>query len=65
LRAIGSIGSISSDGSRADAYCHSTAYGCSTIDTSSINACTVHAAVISTGTTNASATTASISEGVS
>jgi len=63
-RVISTCGS-SADSSRADAYCHSTAYGCSTIDTSSIDAPPVHAAVISTSATNTSATTASISEGVS
>jgi len=60
-RVIGSIGSISSDSSRADAYCHSAAYGCSTIDTSSIDSPPVDATAIDARATNASA----IREGVS
>ena len=55
------IGSISSDGSSADAYCHSTAYGCSTIDTSSIDGRPVDATAMNARATNASA----IREGVS
>jgi hypothetical protein len=67
--ALGSIGSIcsicsicsSSDGSSADAYCHSTAYGCSTIDTSSIDGSAVDATAIDARASNAGA----IREGVS
>jgi hypothetical protein len=50
--------SSSTDGSRTDAYRHSTAYGCTTI-----NATAIDATVINTSATNADAS--SICEGVS
>jgi hypothetical protein len=55
--------SSSPDGSGTDAYRHSTAYGCATINATAINANTANAHTTNTHATNANAS--SICEGVS
>jgi hypothetical protein len=74
-RVISSICSCSSgtDGGSTDAYCHSTGYGCTTIDATAINASASNATTIDATASNATvinasasnATASSICEGVS
>ena len=51
---VSSVSSISgsADGSGTNAYRHSTAYGCTTINATVIDACAMNAAVISASTTS-------------
>ena len=49
LRSVSSVRS-GTDGGSADAYRHSTAYGCATVNTAAIDACVMNA---STANTNA------------
>jgi hypothetical protein len=64
-RVISSICSRGSgtDGGSTDAYCHSTGYGCTTIDATTIDATASNATVINASASNATAS--SICEGVS
>ena len=55
--------SSSTDGSSTDAYRHSTAYGCTTINPATINPTAIDATVINASAANANAS--SICEGVS
>ena len=59
-RAITSVSSVGSgtDGSSADAYRHSTAYGRATVNTATISSAAISAAVINASAANASAPTA-------
>jgi hypothetical protein len=59
-RGVCTISTIGSNGSSADAYRHATAYGCATIDTSSIDGAPMDATAIDARATNAAA----IGEGV-
>jgi hypothetical protein len=52
ITSVSSVGS-GTDGSSADTYRHSTAYGCATVDTAAISA-----AVINAGAANSNAATA-------
>jgi|tagenome__1003787_1003787.scaffolds.fasta_scaffold20763242_2 hypothetical protein len=52
--------SSSTDSSSSDAYCHPTAYGCTTV-----NAAVVDATVINASTTNTSTTATAVRKGVS
>src|SRR5258705_13972467 len=49
-RVITSVSSVGSgtDGSSADAYRHSTAYGCATVNTAAIDACVMNASAANT-----------------
>ena len=44
---VSSVGS-GPDGSSADAYRHSTAYGCATVNTAAIDACVMNASAANT-----------------
>ena len=50
--AVSSVGS-GTDSSSTDAYRHSTAYGCATVNTAAIDACVMNASTANTNTSTA------------